>query len=679
MKILFSIQLGAILILLSLSSNVLADDTLISDNSSVISFTEQPRNLQFFARDSFDSAEVKYSGILHLPGYDSVYVEVYRNNVLWKRNSHGLNYYQGKTSFALKSKIHSELSEYKFKLFFKSGLLSALAAAADSLVCGDAYIIAGQSNSQPTSNLATYKNEFCRSFGVQTATYNSSNYNPADTNWGISKADGAVIYWAGPYNVGVWGLYLQKQIAENNGVPTCIINGGRGSSTIELNLRNNFNQTDLTTTYGRLLYRVIKSGLADKIKGIFWYQGESNGGASWVNYKSNFNILYNSWKQNYPNIKKIFVFQLRPCCSEQFASQLREVQRKLPLDYSDVEVFSTAGVPDYQGCHYSFYGYLEIAKMIYKPFAKIFYSVTDTVNMYPPEIKAAYYTSSQKNEIALLFYKSNIARWPTDTLGQSMKNYFYLNGYTGYIQSGTVSGDTVKLKLFSPLSATKLTYLPTVWTHVDSVVYEGPFMKNGRGIGAMSFHDFPISNYIPVELNLKAAIDGIYDPDFNKLNIKDTLRVFLRNVSYPFSIIDSAKTEIDSVTMTGKFRFYNTPPGRYYIVVKGRNSLETWSAEGGVTFNAGASVEYDFTKNINKAYGKNLILKGTNYCIYSSDVNQDGAIDLNDNLNTLNDANNFMMGYLNTDINGDNVVDLEDISISFTSISYTVEIARPYY
>ena len=98
-----------------------------------------------------------------------------------------------------------------------------------------------------------------------------------------------------------------------------------------------------------------------------------------------------------------------------------------------------------------------------------------------------------------------------------------------------------------------------------------------------------------------------------------------------------------------------------------------------MTFNAGASVEYDFTKNINKAYGKNLILKGSNYCIYSSDVNQDGAIDLNDNLNTLNDANNFMMGYLNTDINGDNVVDLEDISISFTSISYTVEIARPYY
>ncbi|HMQ69871.1 MAG TPA: sialate O-acetylesterase [Ignavibacteria bacterium] len=670
--------MGAILILLTITSNLLAEDTLITDNSSALIFSEKPRNLQFFARDNYDSSEVKYSGILYLPGYDSVFVEVYRNNTLWKRNSHALNYEQGEASFYLNPKIHSELSEFKFKLYFKAGSSSALAAIADSVVCGDAYIIAGQSNSQPTDYLATYTNEYCRSFGVQTATYNSANYNPADTNWGLSKADGAVIYWAGPYNVGVWGLYLQKQIVENTGIPTCIINGGRGSSTIEMNLRNNFNQTDLTTTYGRLLYRVLKAGLADKIKGIFWYQGESNGGATWVNYRNNFRILYNSWKENYPNFKRIFAFQLRPCCSEQYASQLREVQRNLPNEYNDVEIFSTAGIPGYQGCHYSFNGYLEIAKMIYKPFAKIFYSVSDTVNIYPPEIRAAYYTSPEKNEIALLFNRSKISRWPSDTLGESMKNYFYLNGYTGYILSGNVSGDTVKLKLIAPLNATRITYLPTVWTHIDSVVYEGPFMKNGRGIGALSFHDFPISDYSPVQLSLKAAVDGYYNPVTTRLNLKDTLRVYLRTNQYPFSIVDSAKAEIDSVSLTGKFSFYNTPPGTYYIVVKGRNSLETWSADGGEYLSPGATIEYDFTKKISKAYGNNLIQRGSKFCIYSADVNQDGVVDLDDNLNTLNDANMFMLGYVNTDLNGDYVVDLEDLSISFYSISFIVEVARPY-
>ncbi|MEZ4691605.1 MAG: hypothetical protein R3A12_16170 [Ignavibacteria bacterium] len=59
-------------------------------------------------------------------------------------------------------------------------------------------------------------------------------------------------------------------------------------------------------------------------------------------------------------------------------------------------------------------------------------------------------------------------------------------------------------------------------------------------------------------------------------------------------------------------------------------------------------------------------------------MNQDGVVDLDDNLNTLNDANQFMTGYVNTDLNGDYVVDLEDISIAFYSISYIVEVARPY-
>ncbi|MEZ4691608.1 MAG: hypothetical protein R3A12_16185 [Ignavibacteria bacterium] len=91
--------MGAILILLTISSNLLAEDTLNIDNSSALIFSEQPRNLRFYARDNYDSSEVKYSGILYLPGYDSVFVEVYRNNTLWKRKSHPLIYNQVKLHF----------------------------------------------------------------------------------------------------------------------------------------------------------------------------------------------------------------------------------------------------------------------------------------------------------------------------------------------------------------------------------------------------------------------------------------------------------------------------------------------------------------------------------------------------------------------------------------------------
>jgi hypothetical protein len=84
-------------------------------NSAVISYSSQPRNLQFFARDTQDSALVSYSGTLISTGYDSVYIEVFRNNVFWKRKSSKLLYFTGSAQFNIGAKIKCELAEYKFR------------------------------------------------------------------------------------------------------------------------------------------------------------------------------------------------------------------------------------------------------------------------------------------------------------------------------------------------------------------------------------------------------------------------------------------------------------------------------------------------------------------------------------------------------------------------------------
>ncbi len=642
-----------------------------------VSYSQLPRNLQFFARDVNDSANVIFSGTVLTSGYDSIYLETYKNNILWKRKSQKLTYLAGTSQFSLGQNIHSELSEYKFKLFVKLGAVSTWLKTADSIVCGDVYIICGQSNAHPTDYRASYKNEFCRSFGIQTANYNGNNYNPADTSWGLSRADGASGSWSGPYNVGVWGLRLQRLIKENFGIPTCVINGGRAGSTIDMNLRNEFNQTDLTSVYGKLLYRVIKSGLAGKVKAIFWYQGESDGTVNWINYESKFDILYNSWKSNYPGFRKLFLFQTRPCCSEEYAGSLREVQRKLPLKYSDTELFSTVGAPNYGGCHFSFAGYENIADMVFRPVSSCFYAPIDTVNMRPPNVRAVYYTNALKKEIRVLFSNSSISYWPSDTLGQSMKNYFFLNGVYGNVSSGSISGDTLKLQLWNPSSASKLTYLPTVWDHSDTVVYEGPFLRNPKGIGALSFSDFPISNYPPTQLDLTVAIQGYYNPEFNRLNILDTLQVYLRSASFPYSIIDSARSVIDSLTFKGRFVFYNLPSGNYYIVVKGRNCMETWSKSGGAAFAQGMTTAYNFTTSLLQAYGSNLKLSGSKYCIYSSDINDDGLVDASDVISIFNDVFYFLNGYVVSDLNGDRIVDISDLNISFNNSFYFVSEIRP--
>ena len=73
---------------------------------------------------------------------------------------------------------------------------------------------------------------------------------------------------------------------------------------------------------------------------------------------------------------------------------------------------------------------------------------------------------------------------------------------------------------------------------------------------------------------------------------------------------------------------------------------------------------YDFTTSYSQAYGSNQILKGSKYCIYSGDVNQDGAIDLTDMSVIDNDAAVYTPGYNVTDLNGDNIVDLSDMEIA---------------
>ena len=45
---------------------------------------------------------------------------------------------------------------------------------------------------------------------------------------------------------------------------------------------------------------------------------------------------------------------------------------------------------------------------------------------------------------------------------------------------------------------------------------------------------------------------------------------------------------------------------------------------------SGGLMYYDFTTAQNKAYGNNMVQKGTKWCIFSGDVNQDGLIDLTD-------------------------------------------------
>lgn len=190
--------------------------------------------------------------------------------------------------------------------------------------------------------------------------------------------------------------------------------------------------------------------------------------------------------------------------------------------------------------------------------------------------------------------------------------------------------------------------------------------------------------YIPpppyfIKINLKILTEGLYYPLFNQLARNDTFTVYLRNTHGPFSIVDSSKKIIDSISLSGLFIFNTAQTDSYYVSIKHLNSIETWSKDGGEYLTNDNSIyNYDFTTASSQAYGSNLKLKSGKYCLFSGDVNQDGFITLFDVIPIYNDASNFVYGeYLKTDLTGDNIVDLTDVSMCYNNSSNFTRIRRP--
>jgi uncharacterized protein (TIGR02145 family) len=153
----------------------------------------------------------------------------------------------------------------------------------------------------------------------------------------------------------------------------------------------------------------------------------------------------------------------------------------------------------------------------------------------------------------------------------------------------------------------------------------------------------------------------------------DNVTIELHNTSVPFATFATTtamlQTNGDAVAT-----FSSAPVGSFYIVVRHRNSLETWSANP-VTI--GASSTYDFTDSASKAYGNNMILVGSKYSIYNGDLNQDGFVESGDYPSLYNDSDAGQEGYYSTDLNGDGFVESGDYPILFNNSDSGIEISRP--
>jgi hypothetical protein len=186
---------------------------------------------------------------------------------------------------------------------------------------------------------------------------------------------------------------------------------------------------------------------------------------------------------------------------------------------------------------------------------------------------------------------------------------------------------------------------------------------------AMSTGNFTVQ-LTGIQVNVKVFIEGFYtgggmmvavaDPIANPL-VCDTLTLELATSTAPNSVMYTAST----ILYTNGMAQFTFPPAvnnsNFYLVVRHRNALQTWSSSSIILSN---NVTYDFTNLSTKAYGGEMqeMIDG-NFTIRSGDVNNDGIINQLDFQDVLDATQLFQSGYMHADLNGDGLVESTDFSI----------------
>lgn len=465
---------------------------------------EKPVDGQFYARDDKNEGTLYYNGALS-EAADAVFLKLYADNKLIKTENQkiaqrgagvtapssavgGQGYTPAAGSYAFTLKLKPGLIKYSVQFGTKTGGQEKVLETVNNLVCGDAFIIDGQSNALATDTREQSPpetNEWIRSYGRPAA--NAREVPPGNLwccpVWKAQKGEKAELGW--------WGMVLAKRLLESQKVPIFIITAAVGGTRIDQHQRNEADPTDLTTIYGRMLWRVQQAKLTHGIRAILWHQGENDqgsagptGGYGWETYHPYFVEMSAAWKQDFPNVQHYYIFQIWPnSCSMGgtigSGDMIREKQRTLPQLYSNMDIMSTLGIRPPGPAHFPLEGWAEFARLIQPLIERDLYGKVPTAPITPPNLKSAAYASVAKDTIVLEFDQPVV--WTDVLAGQ-----FYLDGEKDKVASGSVSGNVLTLKLKGASTAKKITYLKeTSWS-------QNTLLNGVNGIAALTFCNVPI-------------------------------------------------------------------------------------------------------------------------------------------------------------------------------------------
>ena len=470
--------------------------------------SEKPVTGQFFARDGTTGmGTIVYNGTQ--ASATAVFLKVYATPEAGTEAQYGTTLRQtltGSGAYTFTVPISAGLVKYRVEFGTRSGTTDTVTATVSDMVCGDAYIIDGQSNAVAYDyynqaatypELGNYSSTWIRTYGQ-----NGESGAPLNGAWAIAKVTVQPC-------IGVWGMTLARNLMETYGIPICILNGAVGGTRIDQHQANpadHYAAGSRYSIYANLLTRVAAAKLTHGIRGALWHQGEADlsnwgGNLNWdyTYYQQKFLDMSAAWKLDMPNLRYYYLFQVfaSGCgASGTFTSDmLRDVQRKLPLLFSgNMSVMPTLAFPSGASCHFTLPDYAQMGLSMAPLVARDIYGLVPTAALNAPNLKQAWFTTASKNEIALEFDQS--MQWSA-----SSSVNFYLDRVGGKVVSGSATGKIVKLQLNGTSTNATIDYV------VDQFWDSNPanLLYGTNHIAALSFYAVPIAASAPSPFAIWAA------------------------------------------------------------------------------------------------------------------------------------------------------------------------------
>ncbi|MGW0435469.1 sialate O-acetylesterase [Micromonospora sp. NPDC003197] len=444
--------------------------------ASVLTVTDHPQQLQLYPRDAANGATVLVSGKVTDLRVKAVQLKVISGADGWEQTLP----VTATRMFSFRQRIVAELREYRFELRVIGEGVSRRVGRWDGVVAGDVYVIQGQSNAvarMTKGSSAAEESPFLRSFGSPVA---DPILSEADRNWNYAIGD----TMNQPGAIGQWGIRLANRIMDTYQVPVAVLNGGENGKRIAFFQRRDADTDAVDTNYGRLLRRMTAASVSSHVRGLLWYQGETDNDDADA-HVAGVGELLKGWRRDIgadvTGGTRYYVYQVRTSpCADSDAGKLREAQRQMG-DRLDVTVLSTNGLSGHDGCHFSWeHGYRELGDHTFAVVARDLYQGPSS-GVAPPNPRSASFGNPERTEIVIQLRADDSL-----TIAPGVNADFRINGTTVAVTNVAYGvGGRLVLTLSAPApDASGVSYL----SHSGP----GPWIVNATGAGLLTFYDLPI-------------------------------------------------------------------------------------------------------------------------------------------------------------------------------------------